>query len=109
MTQSGNIMWKLISIFGNIDQELAKLFADNKGQEAVIEILIAKQQGNGSIPYIRILNGLVQIPSLVSRMLDSGLAETVKIINDLYPDDVDVITMNFDTMKKISAAALVDP
>lgn len=95
-------MWKLISIFGNIDQELAKLFADNKGQEAVIEILIAKQQGNGSIPYIRILNGLVQIPSLVSRMLDSGLAETVKIINDLYPDDVDVITMNFDTMKKIS-------
>lgn len=102
VTQSGNIMWKLISIFGNIDQELAKLFADNKGQEAVIEILIAKQQGNGSIPYIRILNGLVQIPSLVSRMLDSGLAETVKIINDLYPDDVDVISMNFDTMKKIS-------
>ncbi len=102
VTQSGDIMWKLISIFGNIDQELAKLFADNKGQDAVIEILIAKQQGNGSIPYIRILNGLVQIPQLVSKMLDSGLAETVKIINDLYPNDIDVITMNFDTMKKIS-------
>ena len=28
--------------------------------------------------------------------------ETVKIINDLYPNDIDVITMNFDTMKKIS-------
>lgn len=44
----------------------------------------------------------MQVPQLVQKLIDSGLIETVKLVNDLYVDDVDVITMNFDTMKKIS-------
>jgi hypothetical protein len=91
-----------MSINDFIDQELAKLFADALGHEAVIEILMCKQKGYGSKPYIKILNGLVQVPQLVQKLLDSGLIETVKLVNDLYIDDLEILLMNFETMKKIS-------
>jgi hypothetical protein len=81
---------------------LAKLFADTHGHEAVIEILLCKQKGEGAKPYIKILNGLVQVPQLVQKLIESGLIETVKLVNDIYIDDQDIIYMNFDTMKKIS-------
>ena len=100
--QAGNILWKLISLYGKVDHELAKLFADNNGQEAVITILLKKQTANSSEPYIKILNGLVQIPQLVSRLLNSGITDTVKIVNDTYTDDDGIMAVNFDTMKKIS-------
>jgi hypothetical protein len=41
-------MWKIISINDIVDQELVKLFADTNGHEAVIEILLCKQKGEGS-------------------------------------------------------------
>jgi hypothetical protein len=91
-----------MSINDFIDQELAKLFADALGHEAVIEILLCKQKGYGSRPYVKILNGLVQVPQLLQKLLDCGLIETVKLVNDLYIDDLDVLLMNFETMKKIS-------
>jgi hypothetical protein len=91
-----------MSINDFIDQELAKLFADALGHEAVIEILLCKQKGYGSKPYIKVLNGLVQVPQLIQKLLDSGIIETVKLINDLYVDDLEVLLMNFETMKKIS-------
>ena len=99
--QASNILWKLISLYGKVDHELAKLFTDDNGQEAVITILLKKQTGNSSEPYIKILNRLVQIPQLVSRLLDSGITDTVIIVNDTYNND-DIMVINFDTMKKIS-------
>ena len=53
-------------------------------------------------PYIKIINGLVQIPQLIQKLIDSGLIETVKLINDLYFDDFEAISLNFDTLRKIS-------
>jgi hypothetical protein len=100
--QAGNIIWKIISLNDFIDQEQAKLFADAHGHEAIIEIILSKQKGSGVSPFIRILNGLVQVPQLVQKLLDSGLVETVKLVNDIYIDDQNIITLNFDTMKKIS-------
>ncbi len=44
----------------------------------------------------------MQIPQLVQKLIDSGLIETVKLINDLYYDDFEAICLNFDTLKKIS-------
>ena len=100
--KAGDIIWKLISIYDTIDQELAKLFADKDGHKAVIEILVAKKEGESTIPYIRILNGLVQIPQLVQKLLDDGLADTVKKTDEMFPDDLEMINLNFDTLKKIS-------
>ena len=36
-------------------------------------------------------------------MIESGIIETVKLVNDLYNDDIEIISINFDTMKKISS------
>ena len=55
---------------------------------------------------MKILNGLSQIPQLVQRLIDSGVIETCKLVNDIYIDDSEIITTNFETMKKISSNIL---
>ena len=48
------------------------------------------------------MNNLVQVPQLINKLLDSGLAETIKLVNDLYSDDIPIIATKFDTMLKVS-------
>ena len=101
VTKAGDIIWKLISVYGNLDSELAKLFTEKNGHKAVIEILIQRQKAPGEViaPYIRVLNGLVQIPQLVPSLLESGLANTFNLDEE---QNLDMITLNLDTLKKIS-------
>ena len=72
------IIWKLISVYDNVDQELAQLLVQFKGHEAIIELLLSKNKGPGSLALIRCLNGLTQVPQLISKLLDAGLADTIK-------------------------------
>lgn len=39
---------------------------------------------------------------MLQKLIESGLIETVKLINDLYFDDLDSISVNLDTLKKIT-------
>ena len=101
--QIADIIVKLTSLYErNVDQELAQKFVENKGHEAVIEMLLSKNKGPGSVPLIKCLNNLCQVPQLINKLLNAGLAETIKLVNDLYSDDIIVIRMNLDTMKKVS-------
>ena len=101
--QIADIIVKLTSLYeNNVDQELAQKFVANKGHEAVIEMLLSKNKGPGSVPLIKCLNNLCQVPQLINKLLEAGLAETIKLVNDLYSDDIIVIRMNIDTMKKVS-------
>ena len=100
--QIANIILKLTSLNEGVDQELALKFVEAKGHEAVIELLLSKNKGPGSIPLIKCLNNLCQVPHLINKLLNAGLAETIKLVNDLYSDEIQVISMNLDTMKKVS-------
>ena len=100
--QIGKILYKLISINDIIDQEISQIFAEKNGHEAIIEILLTKNQTNSSIHYIKILNILCSIPQLIDKLLESGLIESIKLVNDLYSNDINIININFDTMKKIT-------
>ena len=101
VTKAGDIIWKLISVYNNLDTDLAKLFTEKNGHKTMIEILIQKQKSQGEVttPYVRVLNGLVQIPQLVPTLLESGLADTFNLEDD---KDVKLITLNLDTLKRIS-------
>ena len=101
VTKAGDIIWKLISVYDNLDAELAKLFTEKNGHKAVIEILIQRQKGPGEViaPYVRVLNGLVQIPHLVPSLLENGLADTFNLDDE---QDLEMITLNLDTLRKIS-------
>ena len=101
VVKGGEIIWKFISVNNNLDSELAKLFTEKKGHKLVIEILIKRQKGPGNViaPYVRILNGLVQIPQLIPSLLESGLADTFNLDEE---KDLEVITLNLDTLRKIS-------
>ena len=100
--QIAEIIYKLTSIYELVDQELAQKFVAAKGHEAVIEILLGKNKGPGSIPLIKCIHNLCQVPQLVNKLLDAGIAETIKLVNDMYSDDIAVIRFNLDTMKKVS-------
>ena len=100
--QIANIIVKLTSMAEGVDQELALKFVESKGHEAVIELLLSKDKGEGSVPLIKTLNNLCQVPQLINKLLDAGLAESIKLVNDLYNDDIQVISTNLDTMKKVS-------
>ena len=96
------IIFKLTSQYYKVDQELAQKFVAAKGHEAVIEMLLSKNKGPGSIPLIKCINNLCQVPQLINKLLDAGIAETIKLVNDLYSDDIYVIRLNLDTMKRVS-------
>ena len=98
----GDIILKLTSQHFKVDQELAQKFVAAKGHEAVIEMVLSKNKGPGTIPLIKCVNNLCQVPQLVNKLLDAGIAETVKLVNDLYADDIYVIRLNLDTMKRVS-------
>ena len=103
MKQIADIILKLTNLqSNNVDQELAQKFVANKGHEAVIELLLSKEKGEGSVPLIKCLNNLCQVPQLINKLLDAGLAETIKLVNDIYSDDTNVLRTNLDTMKKVS-------
>ena len=51
---------------------------------------------------IKWLNNLCQVPQLIIKILNSGLAEEIKSVNDLYFDDAQVIRINLATMKKVT-------
>ena len=56
------IILKLTSLNEGVDQELALKFVGAKGHEAVIELLLSKNKGPGSVPLIKCLNNLCQVP-----------------------------------------------
>jgi hypothetical protein len=101
VTKAGDIIWKLVSVYNNLDAELAKLFAEKNGHKAIIEILVQRQKGPHEViaPYVRVLNGLVQIPQLVPSLLESGLVDTFNLEDE---ENLERITLNLDTLKKIS-------
>ena len=100
--QIADIILKLTSLYDNVDLELSQKFVESKGHEAVMEMLSIKHKGAVSVPLIKCLNNLCQIPQLIDKLLDSGIADTIKLVNDLYSDDPIIIRMNLDIMKRIS-------
>ena len=103
MKQIANLILKLTSVNQNsVDQELSQKFVAAKGHEAVIEMLLSKDKDSASVPLIKCLNNLCQVPQLINNLLNSGLAEAIKLVNDMYSDDMAVVRMNLDTMKKVS-------
>ena len=101
VSKAGGIIWKLISVYNNLDSELAKLFAEKNGHKAVIEILVQRQKGPHEVtePFVKVLNGLVQIPQLVPSLLESGLVDTFNLESE---ENIEMITLNLDTLKKVS-------
>ena len=110
---AGDIIYKLISVYDIIDKELTKLFAEKNGHKAVIDIVLKKNKDDKSIlPYIKIINGLAQIPQLVPNLIENNIIETINLqsdsnsINKNEDYDGKFIQLNLDTLKQISTQKL---
>ena len=105
---AGDIIYKLISVYDIIDKELTKLFAEKNGHLAVIDIVLKKNKDDKSIlPYIKIINGLAQIPQLVPTLIENNIIEAINLNSDLDEKnknyDGDFVQLNLNTLKQISA------
>lgn len=49
------------------------------------------------------LNGLARFPQLINRLVDNGIINSLKIVNELYSSDKNVIASNMETLSKISS------
>lgn len=85
-----------------VDKELAALFIEKAGHDLIFEMIFSKNPSESSIYLVKIMNSLVQVPQLTQKLIDSGIIEAVKIVNDLYFDFPEIIELNLDTMKKLS-------
>ena len=56
--QIADIILKLTCLSEGVDQELCQDFVEANGHEAVIELLLSKDKGPGSVPLIKCLNNL---------------------------------------------------
>ena len=104
---AGDIIYKLISVYDIIDKELTKLFAEKNGHKAVIDIVLKKNKEDKSIlPYIKIINGLAQIPQLVPTLIENNIIEAINLNSDLEEkkenSDGDFVQFNLSTLKQIS-------
>ncbi len=60
--QIADIVLNLAQPNGQVDQELCQKWIGAKRHEAVIELLIAKDKRPRSVPLIKTLNNLCQVP-----------------------------------------------
>ena len=103
---SGDILYKLIFINDVFDKELSKFFAEKNGHKAIIDILLKKKkdkENKALLPYIKILNGLAQIPQLIQTLIENNIIDTINIdLNNIDINDINSIRINLNTLKLIS-------
>jgi hypothetical protein len=103
MTLASDIIWHIISINDKIDSELIQNFVEENGNDAVVEVLLTKDKDQSTKKFVEIVNGMAQVPQIMQKLIESGILETVKLVNDLYIEDTDIISVNVDTMKRITS------
>ena len=56
--------------------------------------------------YCKVLNTLAQVSVLHKKLIESGIVEVCKFVNDMYFDRVGIVKVNLDTLKRISGLKL---
>ena len=106
---AGDIFYKLIYINDIFDKELTKLFAEKNGHKLIIDIVLKrKNEKNNDIllPYIKIINGLTQIPQLIQTLIENNIIDAINLNLDENEQEItyDKVTLQtkLETLKQIS-------
>ena len=106
---AGDIFYKLIYINDIFDKELAKLFAEKNGHKLIIDIVLKRsneKNNNILLLYIKIINGLTQIPQLIPNLIESNIIDAVNLNLDENEQNITydkiILQTKLDTLKQIS-------
>ena len=112
ISASGDILYKLIYMNDILDKELTKIFAEKDGHKAVIDIILKTNKNikdKTLISYIKIINGLTQIPQLISTLIENNVIDAINFnIGENEADnksiiyDKNIILIELKTLKQIS-------
>ena len=106
---AGDIFYKLIYINDIFDKELTKLFAEKNGHKLIIDIVLKrKNEKNNDIllPYIKIINGLTQIPQLIQTLIENNIIDAINLNLDENEQEITydkvILQTKLETLKQIS-------
>ena len=114
IASSGDILYKLIYMNDILDKELTKFFAEKDGYKVVIDIILKTNKNlkdTTLLPYIKIINGLTQIPQLIPTLIENNVINAINLNigeNELDNKNKDntynknIILIKLNTLKQIS-------
>jgi len=97
-----DIMKTFLSYDNPKNHELSKFFVEKSGHMDIFQLLISIKNEKGIISLLEIINKLAQVPQLVNVLLDSGLVETLKFLNDNHKNSFEIGDLLCKIMSKIT-------
>ena len=97
----GVIIKKLIG-GDTVDKEMVQQLVNKGCDELITEVILTKEHNASSKIYVELLNTISSVPKVLPDLINKGIVESTKLINDLYEDSPQILEINADTIKKIS-------
>ena len=80
--------------------ELSKLFVEKQGHSYIFQLLGSIKNEHGIVSLLNIVEKLVEVPQLSSILLDSGLVDTLKYLNDKHNQNLKINDILHKIMSK---------
>ena len=102
INKTTGIMKKFLFYDNPKNHELSKFFVEKNGHMDIFQLLISIKSTLGINSLLEIIDKLVQVPQLANILIESGLLETVKFLNDNHGNKIGVNNILYKIMSKVT-------
>ena len=102
INKTTGIMKKFLFYDNPKNHELSKFFVEKNGHMDIFQLLISIKSTLGINSLLEIIDKLVQVPQLANILIESGLLETVKFLNDNHGNKIGVNNILYKIMAKVT-------
>ena len=102
INEISGIMCKFLSYDDPKNNELSKYFVEKDGHMDIYQLLISIKNEKGIKSLLEVIYKLVQVPKLVNSLLNTGLVETLKFLNDNHGNSIQINDILYKIASKIT-------
>ena len=102
INKTTDIMKTFLAYDNPKNHELSKFFVEQSGHMDIFQLLISIKSEKGIISLLEIINKLVQVPQLANTLIDSGLVETLKFLNDSHGNSLAINDILYKIISKVT-------
>lgn len=94
----------IIKLIGDpVDKSIIEKMVEGGLDTVISELLLTKDPSSKNTIFADIIRKFASVPQVLPNMIDKGLVETTKLVNDLYENYQEIILINCDTIRMISS------